>query len=225
MSDKEGDNPHELVKLNTRAEMAADTAAALANMVPVLGGAVSNVLSGWAQDRRFARMNEVLWQLGRQVEELSDQSKEYVETEDFEDLLRETMSRVANERNEETRRLYAGFLADAVRSPGEPYDEQLRFLQTMERLQADHVRVLKALLEYPSTVSDHSIGSRAATLKRRLPDMEPERIAGLVGQLNDLRLTNLSLGGMMTAAGAEDTRSSITSFGSRFTRFLEEAAR
>ena len=54
--------------------------------------------------------------------------------------------------------------------------------------------------------------------------MEDSRIADLVAQLNDLKLTSLPSGGMMTARGAQDLRSHLTPFGQRFVRYIEDPA-
>src|SRR5262249_50087884 len=118
--------------------------------VPILAGAVSNVLSGWSQKRRFQRIREVLGRLEAQLARVRDQVREdYIRSDEFEDLLDQTLRRVATERQEAKRRLYAAFLASAVTSPGEPYHEQLRFLRTVEELQPDHIRVIRAMLQDP----------------------------------------------------------------------------
>lgn len=59
------------------------------------------------------------------------------------------------------------------------------------------------------------------TLGRRLPDMSREAITELVGQLNDMRVTNLTnLTTMITAHGAADLSHGITANGGRFLKFL-----
>ena len=51
--------------------------------------------------------------------------------------------------------------------------------------------------------------------------MSRETISELVGQLNDMRVTNLTnLTTMMTAHGAADLRHGLTAKGSRFLEFL-----
>lgn len=218
----DSDGPdHEMVPLTTTGEAALDTAAALSGMIPVLGGPISNVLSGLAQDQRMGRVNEVLQGLSNQLKELSQESEQYVKTEDFQDLVEETLRRVYRERNEEKRRIYRDFLIGAIQSPGEPYDEQMRFLRALEQIQPDHIRVLRALMQETDPETNVLMGSPGQTLERRLPEMPTERIADLVSQLNDLRITNLgTLNVMMTGRGAEDLRSTITVFGKRFVDFL-----
>lgn len=203
-----------------------DLAALFAETIPLLGGAVSNVLGGWSQQRRFQRIREVLGQLQADLTTVRDRVREdYIRSDEFEDLLDQTLRRVANERHEAKRRLYAAFLADAVTSPGEPYHEQLRFLRTLEELQPDHVRIIRALLKQPPPappgtggISTKGLTSINSVLRERLADIPPERLTELVVELtDDLRivavdhdLTTLQPPGM-----AMDLRNGFTPYGRR----------
>lgn len=221
MSDKEKD----LLPEATNAERAIDAAAVVTSIVPWLGGPVSVVLGGMSNARKLRRVGEVLQHLSEELESLeSEASRSYVKTEDFEELLENALRRASEERNEELRSVYGEFLRDAIQSPGEPYDEQLRFLRTLEQLQPDHLVVLKAMTQEPGRPSGMMTGSPLQTLKSRIEGMSDDRISDLVAQLNDLRLLNLtSLKVMMTAQGAQDLRGSVTPYGNRFARYLVEA--
>lgn len=82
------------------------------------------------------------------------------------------------------------------------------------------MRVLKALSEPPGD-GDGLTSSPGQTLRGRLPDMQPDRLAELVAQLKDMRLTSLGgLNAIMTFRGAQDLRGSITPYGTRFVEFL-----
>src|SRR5439155_27032421 len=112
------------------------------------------------------------------------------------------------------RRIYRDFIVNAVRRPGETYDAQLALLQIVGQLSLEHVRVLRAMRENPPDEPQGFAGSFIQTLRERLPDLEQDRIAHLVQQLNDLRVTNLqSLNTMMTARGAADLRHAVTPLG------------
>jgi hypothetical protein len=146
-----------------------------------------------------------------------------VRSDEFEDLLDQTLRRVANERHESKRRLYREFLVEAITKPA-AYDEQLRILRILEELQAAHIILLRAILQEPDPKhADGISGSFNATLARRLPAYN-DVIGDLVAQLNDFRITNLSsLHTMMTARGAEDTRGTVTPFGQRFVSYIRSA--
>ena len=204
--------------------------ALFANIVPVFGGAVSNVLTGWSQARRMARVREVLEHLARDLTATRQAIREdYIRSDEFEDLLDQTLRRVAAERHEAKRRLYAAFLAGAVTSPGEPYHEQLRFLRTLEELQPDHIRIIGAMLQEPPRDSGASggMGSISQTLRLRLPDIPPDRIADLAEQLAvELRVATTDrqvLNGMMSGHAAEDLRDRFTPYGKRLVSYLRSA--
>lgn len=213
-----------LIPASTSEETALDVAAFVGSAIPWIGGPVSNVLGGVSAGRKLARVREVLSGIVTDLSNFkSEVSEKYVKTEDFEELLEQTLRRVADERNEEKREIYRAFLSNAIESPGEPFDDQIRFLRTLDEVQADHLRIIRALSQVPSS-KPGPMGSPNQTLKKRLPDISEDRIAELIGQLNDMRVTNMtSLKVMMTGHGAEDLRYSITPYGQRFLNYLIEA--
>ncbi len=207
----------------TKGDKALEISATIASAVPWIGGPVSNVLSGIAVNRRFERVEEFLNGLANELKDFQSQaSKTYVGTEDFEELLEKTLRQTADERNEDKRGMYRDFLTGVIKNPGGSFDEQARFLKTLDGLEVDQVRVLRALLADP--VDGPSImGSIRQTLMRRLPDLSKERISDLVRELDGLGLTNdLSrrLVVMMTGSGSADLNSAITPKGQRFLKFL-----
>lgn len=212
-----------LIPASTNVETAMDVAAVIASIIPWIGGPVGQVLSGASFGRKLGRIREVLEGVAHGLEALSSQvSEEYVKTEDFEELLEKALKQVAEERTEEKRQAYRRFLTEAIVSPGEPYDEQVRFLRIMEEIQADHIRILWALSQPPNP-NPGMMGSPGQTIAERLPDIPRNRINELVTQMNDIRITNMtSMSVMMTGHGAQDLRSSITPVGQRFIRYLTQ---
>jgi hypothetical protein len=204
----------DLLPLSTREEKMLDITAAVISLTPWVGGSVSVVLSGMSFDRRIRRVKEVLVKMAQDIKNVeSEVSQKYVQTEDFEDLLEKTLRQVADERNEDKRAIYAAFLSDAVKSPGKPYDQQIRILRTFENLQPDHIQIMKAYMQEPDP-NPPMIGSISSTLKKRLPDMKSERISDLVSQLVDMRVIgDTSINTMMTGRGAEELRNRISPFG------------
>ena len=213
-------NAKSLVKFDDK-EKIIDIVSFVSSAVPWVGGPVSNVLGGISTGRKIQRVNELLHEFSEDLRNFkSEISEEYVKNEDFEDLLEQTLRRTSEERNEEKRRILKTFLVEAVKSPGEQYDDQLRFLKLLENIYGDHIRILKALVQAPPQ-NLGMMGSPSQTLRERLPDITDDRITDLVHQLNDLRVTNLqSLNTMMTGRGAQDLRHSVTPLGKRFVRYL-----
>jgi len=212
-----------LVKFDDK-EKIIDIVSFVSSAVPWVGGPVSNVLGGISTGRKIQRVNDLLHEFSEDLRDFkSEVSEEYVKTEDFEDFLEQTLRRTSEERNGEKRKILKSFLVEAVKNPGEQYDDQLRFLKLLENIYGDHIRVLQALMETPPQ-NPGMMGSPSQTLSERLPDMNGDRIKDLIQQLNDLRVTNLqSLNTMMTGSGAQDLRHSVTPLGRRFIQYLDKS--
>lgn len=152
---------------------------------------------------------------------------EYLKTEDFADLFDETLRRVANERSQEKRCVYKNILTDAIKRPqANDYDERLRFLRTLEGLQAAHIKVLRAIMYVPTDQerfgSGALSGAQIYTLEKRLPGIRPNTIDDLISQLNGMGITDLhNLKTMMSSGGAADLSDRLTRYGQRFVEFVK----
>ena len=218
----------------SRTDVAVSLGTILVNVVPGLGGVVASIVSEWSAARRYARVQEVLEDLALRLGNLrSEVSEEYVRSDEFPDLLDQTLRRVAHERHEGKRRLYAAFLAGAITTPGEPYHEQLRILRTLEELQPDHIRVIEAMRQEPGPapprtggISTRGLTSIRHILQERLPDIPPERLTELVAQLtDDLRVVMIGqrLDQRQVPGKAMDLRNEFTPYGRRLVAYISGA--
>ena len=208
-------------KQSSETEIAIDLASFVSSAVPWIGGPISNVLSGVSFGRKISRVREVLEGVAGELNNFkSEVSEKYVKTDEFEELLEKTLRKVAEERNEQKRVILRKFIIEAIKTPGEPYDEQIRFLRTLEEIQPDHLRVLQALNQGPDLDTGRTgfiSGAPLQTLLKRLPEINEKRIEDLIMQLNDMRVTNLtSLKTMMTWSGAQNLVHSITPYEGNF---------
>lgn len=211
---------NDLIPKDTRADKALDIGAFVAAVIPIpwLAPAISFVLGGISNQRKIRRIHEVLEQLNRKLEGFEDEaSKKYVASEEFEELVERTLWQAAGERSEEKRHIYSSFLAGTIKSPGEIYDEQLRFLRDLEVLQPDHIRIFKAMMEEPMRIPSTTTWD---TLSQRLSDIPEVRLQDLVTQLEDMRLITGIGRTMVTSQTAWDLRNKFTPYGRRFVRYL-----
>ena len=207
-----------------QSEMWLSAGAALVSVVPWLGGPLSNVLSGYSQSRKFNRIKEVLEDLSEELREFkSNASEEYVKTEDFEELLEQTLRRVADERQSDVRVLYGRFLGRAIRDATDDYDSQFEVLKAIERLRSGHVAVLGALMEGPGSVGPFShASSHMQTIVVRT-GLDRESIRSFVDDLNHWRLTKLDgLHTMMTARGAASLQHTVTPLGRTVLHYIRD---
>lgn len=214
-----------ILPASTGTEKALDGAAILVSVVPWIGGAISNVLSGMSQGRKFDRVDEVLRGISGDLAGFkSEASEEYVRTDEFEDLLEYTLRRVGEQRNEEKRSMYRAFLSGDIESPGRytDYDKKLEIVRAIELLLSDDIEVIRALRREPEP--DHGwTGSPIHTLAVRLPGFDNRRIDDSVDRLKSLRIIssgNLRL--MMTGRAAADMRTWFEPFGLNLIRYIAD---
>jgi hypothetical protein len=208
------DEPDRPGSRSTKTELALDIASVVSSAVPWIGGPVSNVLSGVSFGRKLDRVRETLEGLAEDLQDFKSRvSENYVKTEDFAELLEETLRKAAAERSPEKRRLYRAFLSNAVKSPEVSYDDRIRVLRIIEQVHPDGLRLLAALAQRP-VQNDALFGTPLNTLRKRLPDIPMSRIEEIFGELQRLRIVNLrSLKVTMTPHGAEDLRHAVTPLG------------
>jgi len=223
------DESKDLVPAKSGADAALELAGIVSSLVPWLGGPISNVLGGISVDRKIGRVCEVLEGLAQGFQDFkSEASKEYVKTEDFEELSEYTLLRVIDERSEEKRRIYREFLIDAIKLPGEPYDDQMRFLRTLEEMQADHFKIMRALHQAPQMAEGlkeieptlRPTRPSFETLSRLLPDIPHQRLVDLIKHLNSMLLTELR--DEDDCMGAHRLPNTITPYGRRFMKFITD---
>lgn len=208
---------------STDGDKALTAASILTALVPWVGGAISEALGTVTAERKLRRVYDVLQQMNDRIRGLeSDEAKDYVQTDEFHDLVDTTLRQAQTERSEEKRKCYGRFLARDINYPGKPYDEKLRILRTLEELQEDHLRIIQAMRHAPNSNAG-GFGSLVETLHQRLPDMPEERIKDLGEQLTDMKVALLEgLYTMMTSHGAQELRTRFTPYGTSLLEYILE---
>jgi len=214
----------ELLPSSTTSETAIDISATIAGFAPWIGGPLSSLLSGVSQARKMKRIKEVLVELkGRIGDFQSEVSKEYVKTEDFQDLAEKALLSAASERSEEKRKLFAEFLTNDIKSPDKPYDEKQRFLKLLEDMQISHVFVLRAMAENPSPVTIASEKSRSLSqeLLLRFPEHSQETANHIYKDLVEWRLVSpIDINAPLVAGTVYKIADRITPLGYRFLMYI-----
>ncbi|MDA1258082.1 MAG: hypothetical protein O3C10_09630 [Chloroflexi bacterium] len=201
------------------------TAAAL-SAIPVLGGPLSNIMSGTATSRRFGRVDDTMGEFAQQLERLKVRvNEEYLKSEDFEEILEQTLRRASEERLKEKRRLYAAFLAGAAVSTNPDYDRQIELLKDIETLRAVDIQVLSAFAGPPNDASNMMMGSRRGTLTKRLSGLVDADLSEVLKDLEARRLLQHvnNIGITVTGPAAVDLASLLTPRGRAVVGLLSSA--
>jgi hypothetical protein len=225
MEDGNTDDRTEILPSLTRDEKIIETVGTVSALVPVLGGPLSSILLGISGDRRFERVRGVLFDLADRLGDLADEQADFIRSADFEDLLIETLQRVAAERSERKRRSYRNLVLHAIADGNRNYDETLRFERVLERLQPIHLDMLDALAELPVAESAPPVDAMTLpTLAELFPYVPYAELIDLAQQLADERVIALSRlsTGALPVEGPRDLRAQITLFGQRFWKYVVE---
>jgi hypothetical protein len=178
----------------------------------MLGGPISNIFSSVSTNRKFARVKELIYGLSKDLEGFKSKvSEEYIQTEEFEELLEQTLVKSANEKNEKKRHLFRKFLETSIKNPSSNYDEQVRFLRVIGDMQIDQLRIIKSLLEKPQEGPDGVKGLQFPSLLAILEGMDRDVARDLIIHLNSLCVTELMAKGDMIV---------FTPFGKRFIKYI-----
>lgn len=111
----------------------------------VLGPIASSAISGFMTGRRLGRLEEAIKVFDAEFILLVDEiAKDYVTTEEFEDLAIEAFERIIRERDGEKVRTYGQILAGMAMAPDQPYDIKIDVLRSMEQLHPVDIDVIRA---------------------------------------------------------------------------------
>jgi SHS2 domain-containing protein len=210
------------VPAESSTEKALSWTAVFLSSVPFpLVAPIGNILGKITADKKFERIQTALNNLVKDFKKYKTEEMEaYVQTDEFEELIENTLKRLWNERNAKKRRLYRAFLIGSIKAPGGDYDIKLRFLRCLEDLHWDEFIVLKVLSEkasYPSIHKRRSLrndglqGIQRPTLLTLLPQVNAMTMDEAVERLNILGIT------MIIKNGSEII---LTPFGTRFVEFI-----
>lgn len=196
-------------------DRAFDIISAIASVVPYIGGPLSNILSGISNKRKCERLKHFIEELRDELEKQGSKiSESYVKTEEYEEILEETLSRVTRERSNKKQRMYKDFLMNAMINPEETtYDVKRRIIRVLEDIQVDDIKVLNTILTKLQKSPNGQTGLQFPSLLSQLSEMERDHAQAIVFHLNGLGLTYIISEGQML---------SLTLFGKQFMKYITE---
>ena len=188
--------------------------------VPWFTRAAERALERFPADYRAERVEELVTNLVADIKKIdSELSVLYTKTPDFFQIAIRLFNITADERNQLKRNIYRAFLSHAIYSPCDQYEKQIQFLDTLQSLKTDHLRILEALAAHPDP-NAHPTGSPIKTLRKRLPEIPHDRLDGLLAQMSEMKLTeSINWNATDTHGRAESLRNKIAPEGLRLLRY------
>lgn len=219
----------------TKGEAIVDHSATAINLVPFVGGALSDIARGVLEKRQNRRLNSFLSSLAADLERLKGRlNQEFLQTEDAEDMFEEVLSKAADTRKEAKLDAMRHVFVNSIIGEDPDYDEVSEILKLIDSWQERHLIMLRIFAD-PLRADEEAgnvVGSgggfstsRMAIMRALLPDWEDDQISRTAADLHSVNVTSSgSLGGMITDRGIHQLQGMLTSFGTRVTSYLKSNA-
>jgi len=197
--------------------------AAIAQNVPALGGVLNSIFSGQVTQGRFDRVKDQICFLNEEVEQIKDKiHAAYVKTEEFEELVAQTLEKMSREIDPQKRSQYRRMVVNLMVLPPEDYNEQRRLLRLAEELTPKHIQLLRAFHDNCSPQPDAPPETNAACLLGAAVNVIPGKAADLAGDLlrEKLILGPADLWRKLKPSEAADLRKQVSGSGIRLLDLL-----
>ena len=208
----------------TKRERYAELLAVAASAAPWIGGPISGIIGGVATDLKIKRVTQFIKDVLEHVEAIhSQESEQFVRSEDFADIFDKTAQAVADERFETKRKFFSNYILNNIAAPAISYQLRLKCLRLLEDINTDHTDLLEALLRQPTSAEiNMGISAPSTTIERRAPHLR-NKISAIIHETNTLGLTDIKgnyLNTNMTGHGAANLEHAVTSLARDLIAFI-----
>lgn len=224
--------------------------AASLNLVPVAGGALSDVAAGIIRRRQNRRLRGFLADLVADLDRVKDRlDRDYMESEDFHDLAEEILSNAADTRQQERLDAYRALFVNSVTQEDVGFDEAAEVSTLIARWLPSHIEFLAALTERERWVTrgprntghkfrvrvheeeyelpDTTVRNRGIERIARRLDWNPQRVRRVWQELYASGVVSLYVEKKENREGVVDQYEAyfyLTEFGDRVLELLENPA-
>lgn len=215
----------------TSGEKAGEAAAIALNAIPIAGGVMSDIAGAIISRRQNRRLNQFLQTLADNLKKLESQiNKDFLKTEDFQDLAEEVFSKAAETRQQEKLDAFRTIFVNTVLADSPKYDEASEIVDLVNSWQPRHI-ILMHILANPAA-ADKRMGnvvgaggglttSISTILHKLLPEWDEDQIDRTWKELHDARIHRTpGTKTMMTDQGITQLQNRMTPFGVKVSSYL-----
>lgn len=218
----------------TGAESALEKLKIGLELLPVVGGVMSELVSQYIAQRQGRRIVAALERLRSDLSQIQNRlNEEFLKSDAFADLFEEFLERSLEEKQaakmDSLRSVFLSTLTDLRPS----YDEASEMLALVAKMQPRHLTMLRILADPLTANADrgHPVGegggfstSFGEIFGKLLPNWSRDEVSRTWEELKDWRIHNSGFGGMMTDRGIYHLQGRLTDFGKRVVHYLLSAA-
>lgn len=217
---------------STSAEKVGEVVAITLNAIPAVGGVLAEIANAVISKRQNRRLNEFLTSLAEDLKNHQDRvNREFVKTEEFEDLAENIMSKAAETRQKEKLDALRYVFVNTVLSDRPNYDEASEITEMIDKWQPRHIILIQILADplgadqkMGNTVGKGGglITSISAILRKLLPNWDDDQIERTWNDLYGAQIHRTSgTKTMMTDKGIHQLDNRLTDFGNKVAEYLK----
>lgn len=137
----------------------------LCSAIPYIGGPLSVITSDYFNERKEQRLIEFVESIKNGLDEKTNTIiQEYINGDDFLDVLENTIRYIIFERQSYKRKAYQNILVKSITTEGTTYDDTEEFQHFVSILKIQHFQVLKAFSEIGILQNDRVRDERTMTI-------------------------------------------------------------
>jgi hypothetical protein len=218
---------------STPAESAGEIGAIALNAVPTVGGVLSDIAAKIIAKRQNRRLNVFLVNLAEDLQRLDDRvNKEFVQSDDFQDLAEDVFSKAAECRQQEKLEAFRAIFLNTIKSTHPHYEEAAEIADLINRWQARHV-ILMQILADPA-LADREMGGAVGSgggittsinqiIRKLLPEWDDDQIDRTWSDLYDAKIHRTpGTKTMMSDMGIHQLDNRLTDFGKNVARYIRD---
>jgi len=221
----------DLLFKTTTGEKAGEVVAIALNSVPIAGGVMSDIAGAIISKRQNRRLKQFLVTLADNLKSLESRvNKEFLQTEEFQDLAEDIFTKAAETRQQEKMDAFCTIFVNTVLSDSPTYDEAAEIADLINGWQPRHI-ILMHILADPAAADrqmSNAVGlgdglttSISTILHKLLPQWDDDQIDRTWKELYNARMHRLpGTKTMMTDQGINQLNNRLTDFGVRVARYL-----
>ncbi len=218
---------------STPGESAGEVAAIALNAVPMVGGVLSDIAGSIIAKRQNRRLNQFLVTLAEQFQQLDDRvNKDFVQTEDFQDLAEDVFSKAAECRQQEKLDAFRSIFLNTILSTHPSYESAAEIADLIDRWQARHVILVRILVDPAG--ADREMGGAVGPgggittsinqiIRKLLPEWDDDQIDRTWSDLYDAKIHRTpGTKTMMTDTGIHQLDNRLDDFGKKVAQYISD---
>jgi len=198
--------------------------------VPIVGGAIASLIGDYIPTATQKIVRESIDMLGKRLEDLGDRvDAEYVNKDEFAELFKSCYLVLIRTHQEEKIRGAVELICNILLKKGDAdkldYTELDHFVRCLEGLSIGAIEVLGHVVAVAGAMNRERVGKENvqmsfADIQNRLPQIKPDLLMGLLGELNSFYLVFVNPTPGVRTVSYQNIPVELPSIGAQFAKYI-----